>query len=187
MPMKLFELRVDLSKCCTFRPSTNGLYAWSNVGAGTYFDGVARGGNYPAVKGRRDLKENKNGPLPDFTHFSLDIVPTFSARAIDVLGEFLSDHGEFTPTIQMDEPMEYKAFNCTTILDCLDEDRSELKRFSDGQIMSVTKYVLQPQIESLPPIFKMPQLRMGCTFVNQDFVKRAEGLLGFRFIELFKR
>ena len=185
--MKLFELRVDLSKCCTFRPSTNGLYAWSNVGAGTYFDGVARGGNYPAVDGKRNLKERKNGPLPDFTEFALSPIPTFSDRAIDILGEFLSEHGEFTPTIQMDEPMEYKAFNCTTIFDCLDEDRSELKRFSDGPIMSVTKYVLQSSVEKLPPIFKMPQLRMGNVYVNQDFVKRTEGLLGFRFIELFER
>ena len=185
--MKLFQLSADLNEYCVFRPNPQGIYAWSNLGGDWLFDGVSRGGAYPAVKGKRDVGKKKNGTLPDFTYFNLQSIPTFSSHAIDALGELLNEHGEFTPTIQMDEPIDYKAFNPTTIFDCLDENRSELERFPTGRIFQILKYELLPMIEALPPIFKIPQVQRGYVYVNQDFVNRAEGLRGFEFIELFER
>ncbi len=114
--------------------------------------------------------------------------PTFSDRARQALDDLLTPNGEFA-AIEMDEPMRYFAFNATTMVDALDESRSEIKRFSDGGVMRVPKHVLLESITALPPIFKMPQTRRNTTYVNEAFVARAQqhGLLGFRFNLLHER
>ena len=41
----------------------------------------------------------------------------------------LEAYGEFTPFIEMDEPMRYRAFNPTTMVEGLDESLPETRRF----------------------------------------------------------
>ena len=125
--------------------------------------------------------------MPDFTHFDL-VYPTFSERARQALDDLLTPNGEFA-SIEMDEPMRYFAFNATTMVDALDESRSEIAYFRSGRVMAVDQHVLLDSVTSLPPIFRMPQTRRNTTYVNEAFVARAQqhGLLGFRFNLLFER
>ncbi|MFT3778998.1 MAG: hypothetical protein QM772_12105 [Ottowia sp.] len=104
------------------------------------------------------------------------------------LGPLLSEYGEFAP-IELDEPILYFGFNPTTIVDILDESRSEIVRFSSGRVMAVDKYVLLDSVVELPPIFKIPQTRRNTTYVNEAFVTKVRdtGLTGFRFDLLFER
>lgn len=136
----------------------------------------------PTPIGIRDIIDGPPYPdtLPDFTNIAA--IPTFSEHAIHRLGPMLSDHGEFAP-IQMDEPVKYFGFNPTTVVDILDESRSEIVRFSSGRVMAVDRHVLLACVKQLPPIFKIPQSRRNTTYVNEAFVARvkATGLTGFKF------
>ncbi|MFT3777554.1 MAG: hypothetical protein QM772_04610 [Ottowia sp.] len=157
---------------------------------GSMFDGDPLGEAYPIPKGIRNKEGDSLRPdiLPDFTHIGLAPIPTFSERAIMTLGPLLSEYGEFAP-IELDEPILYFGFNPTTIVDILDESRSEIVRFSSGRVMAVDKYVLLDSVVELPPIFKIPQTRRNTTYVNEAFVTKVRdtGLTGFRFDLLFER
>jgi hypothetical protein len=179
--MKLFNLRTDLSICCTFLPLEGTPDVWDGL-----FDGTPRLGGYPIRQGERG-EERADGPLPDFTTFDL-AYPTFSSRAREILDELLTPYGEFA-AIELDEPMRYFAFNATTIVDVLDEQKSKIKRYTDGGVMRVEQHILRESVTTLPPIFKIPQTRRNTTYVNEAFVQRVQtsGLQGFRFELLFAR
>jgi hypothetical protein len=158
--------------------------------AAPMFTGEPYGKDYSIPIG---VRNHEGGPpylevLPDFTGMGLRPIPTFSERAIQVLGPLLNGHGEFAP-IALDEPIRYFGFNPTTIVDILDESRSEMVYFSSGRVMRVDKHVLLDSVTSLPPIFKIPQTRRNTTYVNEAFVTRVEdtGLTGFRFDLLYER
>lgn len=181
--MKLFRLKADYSECCAFLNQEEVSSMWGDG----WFEGTPRAQTYPVPKGERDV-ERAEGPLPDFTHFGFNPIPTFSERAITSLGDLLGAHGEFA-AIEMDEPMRYFAFNATTIVDVLDEKSSEIARFRSGGVMAVDKHILLDSVTSLPPIFKIPQTRRNTTYVNEQFVNEVQrhGLRGFRFDLLFER
>ena len=181
--MKLFKLKVEYGECCVFMRLANTPQVWGDE----FFEGTPRKDDYPVPKGERD-HETEAGPLPDFTHFNLDPIPTFSARAREALDDLLTPYGELA-AIEMDEPMRYFGFNATTIVDALDEEKSKIKRFTDGGVMRVEQHVLRESVTSLPPIFKMPQTRRNTTYVNEQFVEvvQRHGLSGFRFDLLFER
>lgn len=181
--MKLYELRADFGKCCAFSFShEDGGEVWTDL-----FDGTPHPHVYPVPAGQRRVDDETDSPLPDYTDFGL-LYPTFSDRARQALDDLLTPNGEFA-AIEMDEAMRYYAFNATTMVDALDELRSEIAYFRSGRVMAVDKHVLLESITSLPPIFKMPQTRRNTTYVNEMFVERAQqnGLLGFRFNLLFER
>lgn len=139
---------------------------------------------YPIPSGVRNFENGLPYPeiFPDFTNLGLSAIPTFSERAVSVLGPMLSQHGELAP-IQLDEPMRYFGFNPTTVVDILDETRSEIVRFSSGRVMAVDRHVLLASVKQLPSIFKIPQTRRNTTYVNEAFVTRVNeaGLTGFKF------
>lgn len=182
--MKLYDLRADLSVCCAFL--FRDPFMWGGGESG-WFDGTPRGDTYPIAQGKRS-EERVDGPLPDYTDFGLRPIPAFSERAIDALGLMLRPHGEFA-AIEMDEPVCYFAFNPTTIVDVLDEEQSEIARFRSGGVMAVDRHVLRASVQTLPPIFKIPQTRRNTTYVTEEFrdqVRRAE-LTGFDLELLFQR
>ena len=181
--MKLFDLRADFSECCAFLRRNGSAAVWGNG----WFEGTPRDSDYPVPQGERE-EDRSDGPLPDFTQFNLDPIPTFSARARDLLADFLAPNGEFA-AIDLDEPVRYFAYNATTMVDALDETRSEIAWFRSGGVMAVDKYVLLESVRTLPPIFKMPQTRRNTTYVNEELVQRVQAseLLGFRFELLYER
>lgn len=175
--MKLFELRADFDGYCTLGFSAEeDIHVWDEG-----FEGTPRGASLPSVRAERREDEGACA-LPDFTDFALRPIPAFSEHAIDVLGELLSAHGEFVP-IEVSAPTRYFAFNPTTIVDALDEERSTITYFKDGGLWRVERHVLKQTVEDLPPIFKMPQTRVGQTYVNERFTAEVArlSLTGFRF------
>lgn len=182
--MKLYDLRADFSIFCSFRyRAGENIHLWDDI-----FNGESRSQGYPVPKGERRDDDNIEGPLPDYTDFALGPYPTFSDRAKSVMSELLALYGEFA-AIEMHEAMSYSAFNATTIVDVLDEEKSSIKRYTDGGVMRVEKHGLLEMVTTLPPIFKIPQTRRNTTYVNEAFVQRvqASGLQGFRFQLLFER
>lgn len=174
--MKLFDLRADFENFCTFSFVDR---SWSGD---DWFEGTPRGDACAPLLGVRS-GDGRQRPLPDFTDFGLRPIPTFSEHAVDRLGSLLRPHGEFV-AIEMDEPVRYFAFNATTIVEVLDEEKSQIARFaSSGRIWKVERHVLRRPTVALPPIFKIPQTRVGQTYVSEelsDAVHRHR-LSGFRF------
>ncbi|MFT3776706.1 MAG: hypothetical protein QM772_05760 [Ottowia sp.] len=185
--MKIFDLR--------FNPNDFASFLFKDLDENDkwefpLFAGERYGKAYPVPAGVRDHEGDPPYPeaLPDFTGIGLGPIPTFSEHAIQILGPMLSENGEFA-AIALDEPVRYFGFNPTTIVDILDESRSDIVRFSSGRVMKVNKHVLLDSVTSLPPIFKIPQTRRNTTYVNEAFVTKVRdtGLTGFRFDLLFER
>lgn len=77
--------------------------------------------------------------------------------------------------------------NITNIIDCLDYDKSEIKRFpSSGRVMRVIKYVFKIEKLKNATIFKLPEFLKGISYVTEEFKKVVEenNIKGFKFKEL---
>lgn len=118
-------------------------------------------------------------PAGDFPNFAT--VPTFSARAADSLHECLSSSGELLPLSS--NSGHYFAFNVTTVLEVLDQNRSELERFPTGEVMLVRRYAFFEERLRAATIFKVPELLRSLVFVTEPFRDRVleRSLKGFRF------
>ena len=185
--MKIFDLTCDLDHFASFLfASEQEAAKWGDG----WFEGTPRGQSYPVPAGKRNREGDtiRSDVLPDFTNLGLEPIPTFSERATEALHSVLTEHGELAP-VQMDESTKYFGFNATTIVDALDESRSEIARFRDGRVMKVMRHVFLDSVEGVPPIFKIPQTRRNTTYVNEAFVRLVEerGLTGFRFELLFEK
>src|SRR5687768_5785749 len=76
-------------------------------------------------------------------------------------------------------------FNVTSVVDCLDESASTVRRFKSGSISKVDKYVFADSMLSAS-IFRLPQLVVPI-FVGEPFVKAVldAGLTGFSCVPLW--
>lgn len=77
--------------------------------------------------------------------------------------------------------------NITNIIDCLDYDKSEIKRFpSSGRVMRVIKYVFKIEKLKNVTIFKLPEFPKAISYVTEEFknVVEENNIKGFKFKEL---
>jgi hypothetical protein len=124
-----------------------------------------------------------SGPRGDFPLLASH-VPVFSRRALDVLGDLVAGDAEALP---LDFPeTEYYALNVLDPLDCIDEERSEIERFSDGTVMFVSRYVFFRGCTQGRALFKVRSTELQDVFVSDDFRRRVEehGLRGLRFVPI---
>lgn len=99
-------------------------------------------------------------------------IPVFTKRAADALGTLLTSNGELLP---LGSPVgEYYAFNVTNIIDALNVERSDVKRFGSGKIMRVNKYEFFREKVVGEVIFKIPQLRRSHIFVTDVFLNAVQ-------------
>lgn len=118
-------------------------------------------------------------------HALLGTIPVFSEPAVSILSDFLEQNGELLPLVY--SRGRYFAYNVTTVVNALDEDRSKLVRFSTGRVMSIEEYVFKQEALSDRPIFKIPELPRAYVFVTDIFVERvrAGALHGFDFLPVW--
>lgn len=142
-----------------------------------WFRGAAIGDQWwPIAMGLNEGDEDL--PSGDFPWCSF---PAFSKRAVEALRNLLEPNGEILPLIC--EFGDYYAFNTTSVVDALDEERSELKRFkSSGRISEILRYEFYPEKLQGLSIFKLRQFPAG-DYVTDTFVQRVQeaGLVGFDF------
>ena len=127
---------------------------------------------------RRHLRESDSPWLASYALI-------FRSRAVDALGSLLEAGGELLPVTPADAGLQI--YNPTSVVDALDEDRSKLTR-SDGNILIVYTYIFRPEVIRNLPIFKISNLRVSPTFVDQSFVSlwRASGLKGLDFTQVWE-
>jgi hypothetical protein len=128
-------------------------------------------------------------PQGDFpTVYNYGKIPVVSQRAWDVLRPLIGYCCEALPIIHPTGKPFYMIHVLETI-DCLDEERSEVKRFTDGGIMRILRYSFKEQMLEGKHIFKLPVTSSSGLFVDEVFrsaVERNE-LKGLLFRELRKR
>ena len=109
------------------------------------------------------------------------LAPTFSARAVEVLGDMLERCGEILP---LDcEGGDYVIYNVLALSDALDVEASEVERYGrESGPMAVRRAVFRGDLLK-EPIFKVREEPFVQVYVTDEFVDRVvgAGLTGFDF------
>lgn len=98
--------------------------------------------------------------------------PVFSHKAIAVLGQLINESVEILSLKPFS--LNLYAVNVTQVIDCLDESKSKIKRFSDGGIMRIEKYIFHDNCIGHANIFKIPQQLRGRIYVSHTFKMAVE-------------
>lgn len=122
-------------------------------------------------------------PVGDFSSIS-SLHFLVNSKIKDIFESIFKDKVELLP-VEYDEP--YYLMNVINMIDALDMEKSEFKRYKDGRIMFCTKYVFKEEVIGNNIIFKIPQFPTVDVLVTEEFVKMAEDndLKGFIFEELW--
>lgn len=140
--------------------------SWSPVAVHGFEDNPGVEGDFPALSNRSKI-------------------PVFSQRAWDVLEPLIGYCSEALP-IRYPTGQPFYIINVMDIIDCLDEERSEVKRYTDGGIMRVVSFCLKTDLLHGKHIFKTP-LKSGADIIVSDEFRRwveENNLRGLRFREL---
>lgn len=132
-----------------------------------------------------DSSDNKNLRPGDFPSLASH-VPVFDSQVLSVLGDILRKNGEILP-LKCDHG-DYFAYNVTKIIDALDMDNSEFKRFkTSNRIMRIVKYSFRQNLLDKASIFKLPQSPLSNVFVTDVFVERLRSspFIGFGFNKIW--
>jgi hypothetical protein len=120
-------------------------------------------------------------PQGDFPHL-FAAVPVLNARAVEVLWPILEGNGELLPL--RSNHGDYFIFNVTNVVDALDEETSDIVRFSDGKrILDIKRFEFRASELASVDIFKLPQDLLSSVFVTDKLMNAVTnaGLLGFDF------
>jgi hypothetical protein len=120
----------------------------------------------------------------DFPCIALSKIPAFSKRAVDALGEMLTDNGELLPLVS--DTGEYFAYNVLTKIDCLDERNTRYMRPGErnAALMLVESFAFHESKLAGATIFRIPQQQKKYLVTNvfKERVEKAR-LNGFHFIK----
>lgn len=105
-------------------------------------------------------------------------------RAREVLARVLRDDAEMLP-VYCDEGEDMWLVNTWRVADALDEELSQVERFSSGRIMTVHRYAFREQAVAGLRCFRIPQ--KSVMFVTDEVAEavRAAGLRGTSFRPLW--
>jgi hypothetical protein len=98
-------------------------------------------------------------------------VPVFTERAVNALLPLIEDNVEVLP-LACEEDKLY-IINVIDVVDCLDKERSKLKRFSSGGVMRVEHYVFIKEAIRGKHMFKIPELHVA-VYVSDAFKSAVE-------------
>lgn len=178
--MQIFEMRPDVER-----------YRWLTLARESDFNvlsdliGTSAGSNWvPLAAEWIEDELNAGKPKSDFP--TLGTTPVFSQRAVDALLDLLIESGELLP-LRIAGGAHY-VYNTTRVLDPLDEERSTLVRFPDGNVMRIENYEFREELVRPFPVFRIPQSRAK-VFVTDLFVERVTSarLTGFDFRPIWPR
>lgn len=119
--------------------------------------------------------------LADYSDLNYSVHPIFSGRARQILGPHIDGLGRWIE-LECDEA-PYWLFWITNVVDAMDEEKSELKRFADGRVLRIVRMSLKPDKVQDQWLFTLPQRQGSNRLVTQRFVDlvQQQGLTGFAF------
>lgn len=135
------------------------------------------------VHGFDDENPGIEGDFPSLNDYSK--IPVLSQRAWDVLRPVI---GNVCEALLIRHPTEepFYIINVLDIVDCLDEEKSEVDRYSDGRIRRVLRFCFKRNMLAGKHIFKTPRKSGRDLIVSEEFRRLVEQneLKGLRFREL---
>ena len=127
------------------------------------------------------LTESEDGTRLGYSDFPWygEHVLILRRAALKRLQRTMAPYGEF---LSLGGGDGLELFNATTELDALDEDRSQIVRYQDGDIMVIERYALRREAIGNALIFKLPY-RASSLYVQAPFAEQigAMGLSGIGF------
>ncbi|NFP90974.1 imm11 family protein [Clostridium sporogenes] len=130
-----------------------------------------------------EIESIRKGDNPGFFGSS----PVFSRKAVKVLKKYLDNNTEILPLMYRKKnhfsKEEYFVINVINLIDCIDYERAEVKRFKNSdEILRFIKYAFKSEVIKNEHIFKIPELK-GRVFVSEEFRQRVmdKDLKGFKF------
>lgn len=131
-----------------------------------------------------EYEDEVNKPIGDV--FSVDVSSfILNEYAFNILKPYLKGHAQIFRLKHRDGVLY--VINVTDVIDCLDYDKSEIKRFpSSGRVMKVIKYAFHRSRLKNTTIFKLPEFVKTTCYVTEEFKKVTEenNIKGFKFEEL---
>ena len=108
-----------------------------------------------------------------------------SDKAVSVFGTMLTDAGYLLNT-SLPFADQYKLFICERLIDALDQERSDLERFSSGRVWWLRRYELRAELLQDMHVFRLKH-RRNMLFVSDQFVRLVQEheLTGFEFTEVW--
>ncbi|TPI51590.1 hypothetical protein FJ417_27940 [Mesorhizobium sp. B3-1-7] len=94
--------------------------------------------------------------------------PLLRQPAVDALAAALRPYGELVAL----RGEKVWLLNVTNVIDALDEARSQIVRFEDGDILAIERYAFDAEKIGTAEVFKLP-MRASPVFVNEVFVERV--------------
>jgi hypothetical protein len=133
----------------------------------------------PMEWSRATVRRNRGKPVDVINLMGNGLA--FSERAAEVLIPLVGDVIELLP-LTHDGPGRFQVVNLLDIVDCLDEERSQIERFYDGSIQSVERYAFKPGSIDGHHLFKCKQWGLH-DLVSAEFKALVEekGLVGAYF------
>ena len=144
----------------------------------------------PDVAVVRQVQDHR-GVVPDIYAPGGYLLVSPAAQAGPV-GDVLESTGELLPVVGIDDADDrrnWAVYHCTTVVDVLDQDRSDIARFSDGRIMWVRSGVYRDLDHiDLPRIFRQVGLASSLLFseAGRRVVDDAD-VVGLEFVPAFQR
>ena len=131
-----------------------------------------------------EYEDEVNKPIGDA--FSVEVSSfILNEYAFNILNPYLKGHTQVF--IKKNQEAVLYVINVTDVIDCLDYDKSEIKRFpSSGRVMEVIKYSFHKDRLKNATIFKLPEFVKTACYVTEEFKKATEenNIKGFKFEEL---
>lgn len=175
--MKVFEFIQDMDH---FRPWTT-----EDGSLGRISDSVAAGSPVAAEWTVPRGHVRKIGGLRegDFPYW---VDPLFSTRARQGLEDLLDPYGEWLPVVTMGGG-EFFVYNVTTVIDCLDQERSQLARTTSGRVYGARQLAFDAAEIGDRCCFRVPEGVTLSFYMLGDVVERVEelGLQGLAPLEIW--
>lgn len=123
------------------------------------------------------IREREDGAPRRYSDFPwcLDNILIIREQALPLLRPLLEKYGEILP-LRCAEPVSL--FNVTNILDALDEERSKIARFENGDVLAIEKHVFRVDAIEDSELFRLPG-RASNIYLREALVRRI-GELGLR-------
>lgn len=132
-----------------------------------------------------EYEDEVNKPIGDV--FSVEVSSfILNEYAFNILNPYLKGHTQVFRLKNQDDVLY--VINVTDIIDCLDYDKSEIKRFpSSGRVMKVIEYSFHKDKLKNATIFKLPEFVKTTCYVTEEFKKATEenNIKGFKYEECF--
>lgn len=112
--------------------------------------------------------------LTDVVQFAPGIHYALSKRGVEALYDLIKDDAELLP-IKVDD-RDYWLMHVTTILDCVDYERSEFQLFPDGRIASFDAVSFKPRQIAGHNVFKTSDSPLDFLYTSNVFKERVESI-----------